>query len=137
MEADRRSPAERLRLLAEILVSYVAVWRDLRRNPIERVVERLRAGAAASRPGATSSTVPEATRLGWIVVRSLSILPGDTRCLRRSLVLMRLLGRRGIPARLVIAARSEPEFAAHAWVECEGVPVLAPMDSTFGRLVEL
>jgi len=71
------------------------------------------------------------------VARTLALLPGDTRCLARSLVLTRLLARRGIPAKLVIGARTTPEFLAHAWVECAGHPVLAPGDESFGRLVEL
>ena len=79
----------------------------------------------------------EARRLGNAVVRTLALVPGDTRCLRRSLVVVRLLARRGISGRLVIAARADPDFLAHAWVEHCGEPVLAPADSTFGRLVEL
>ncbi len=78
-----------------------------------------------------------AARLGRAVVRMLSLLPGDTRCLVRSLVLTRLLARRGIPARLVIGARTAPAFLAHAWVECDGVAVLDPGDGSFARLVEL
>jgi Transglutaminase-like superfamily len=35
-----------------------------------------------------------------------------------------LLGRRGIPSRVVIGVRTSPEFAAHAWVEQEGLPLL-------------
>jgi hypothetical protein len=64
-------------------------------------------------------------------------MPGDTRCLARSLVLTRLLGRRGIPAKLVIGAQAAPDFLAHAWVEYDGQPVLSPGDGSFGRLVEL
>ncbi len=64
-------------------------------------------------------------------------MPGDTRCLVRSLVLTRLLARRGIPAKLVIGARAAPDFLAHAWVEYDGDPVLSPGDGSFGRLVEL
>jgi hypothetical protein len=64
-------------------------------------------------------------------------VPGDTRCLARSLVLTRLLARRGIPAKLVIGARGGPDFLAHAWVEHSGEPVLSPGDGSFGRLVEL
>lgn len=136
MALERPCRRQRLRLFGEIFVAYLAVWRRLRREPLDRVVERLRA-EAAERPSGSASAVGEATRLGWIVVRSLAILPGDTRCLRRSLVLMRLLGRRGIAAKLVIGARTEPEFAAHAWVECDGVPVLSTLGGSFGRLVEL
>jgi hypothetical protein len=64
-------------------------------------------------------------------------LPGDTRCLARSLVLTQLLARRGIPSRLVIGARPAPRFLAHAWVEHAGQPVLPIGDGSFGRLVEL
>jgi hypothetical protein len=55
----------------------------------------------------------------------------------RSLVLTRLLAARGIEATLVIGARTDPEFLAHAWVEHHGEPVLSPGDGTFARLVEL
>ena len=79
----------------------------------------------------------EARRLGRAVVRALALVPGDTRCLRRSLVLMQLLAKRGISARLVIGTRTSPDFLAHAWIEHDGEPVLPPGGSSFGRLVEL
>jgi hypothetical protein len=64
-------------------------------------------------------------------------MPGDTRCLARSLVLTRLLAQRRIPAKLVIGVRAAPDFLAHAWVEYDGTPVLSPGDGSFSRLVEL
>lgn len=136
----RRGPAARAALGLEIVLAYGRVSRELRRGPIEQVVERLRSSrlTASASPGAGERE--EARRLGWTVVRALRFLPGDTRCLRRSLVLTRLLARRGIACRLVIGARSQPEFLAHAWVECGGDPVLSPLDGSFGsfgRLVEL
>jgi len=127
---------ERARLAVEIVAAYLRARRELRRAPIAPVVERLRAGGPAARAGGAAA-LEEARRLGWAVVKILRFLPGDTRCLRRSLVLMQLLGRRGIPARLVIGARSGPDFLAHAWVECEGQPVLSTEGDSFGRLVEL
>ena len=52
-------------------------------------------------------------------------LPFDSRCLIRSLVLVRILSRRSIDdATLVIGASVEGGFAAHAWVEHDGEPVL-------------
>lgn len=136
----RRLPArdlrvtERGRLAAEILASYLVVRRALRREPLEAAVARLRAGLGdAGRPG----DLEESRRLGHAVARTLALAPGDTRCLVRSLVLMRMLARRGIAARLVIAARARPEFLAHAWVEHGGEPVLDPGDRSFGRLVEI
>lgn len=143
LERARRLPAgeslrplRRLQLVAEIVVTYSQARRELRRVPIEAAVERLRETAATAGPGGGDER-EEARRLGWIVVRVLAFLPGDTRCLRRSLVLTRMLARRGIEARLVIGARTAPEFLAHAWVEHEGAPVLSTEGGAFGRLVEL
>lgn len=65
------------------------------------------------------------------------MVPGDTRCLMQALVLTRLLSRRGIPAKLVIGARTAPSFFAHAWVEHAGQPVLSAGDGLFDKLVEL
>jgi Transglutaminase-like superfamily len=129
-------PRERLRLVGEIVVAYVRAWRQLRRAPIEQAVAGLRAGRAGAGRGGPEA-LQEAARLGSAVVRTLAFLPGDTRCLRRSLVLTQLLARRGISARLVIGARTAPDFLAHAWVEHEGIPVLDPEGDSFGRLVEL
>ena len=61
-----------------------------------------------------------AARLGYAVARTLRTLPTDSRCLVQALVLYRLLSERGIHSTLVIGARSQPEFAAHAWVEHAG-----------------
>jgi hypothetical protein len=128
------SVAGRARLGTEIVIAYLRAQRELRRAPITSVVESLRM-APRGAPGA--GALAEAQRLGRAVSRTLALLPGDTRCLRRSLVLLQLLTRRGISARLVIAARTDPDFLAHAWVEHDGVPVLVPASDSFGRLVEL
>ena len=131
-----RSEVRRGRLAAEILAAYLRAWRELRRAPITTVVERLRAGEGPMRTEGLPA-LEEARRLGRAVVRALTLVPGDTRCLRRSLVLMQLLARRGISARLVIGTRTSPDFLAHAWIEHDGEPVLSPGDGSFGRLVEL
>ena len=136
--ADRtaRGWRERLSLTAEVLLAYAQTSWRLHRLPISEVVAAQRdVGGSQGKPDAEQ--LAEARRLGWIVVRGLRLLPGDTRCLTRSLVLLKLLAARGIPTRLVIGARSGPDFLAHAWVECEGEPVIDPGDSSFGRLVEL
>lgn len=130
-------PGERARLVAEIVVAYLQARRELRRVPIEEVVSRLRAAEPAELTEPNAAELEEARRVGRAVVRTLRFLPGDTRCLRRSLVVVRLLARRGIAARLVIGARTGPDFLAHAWVEHDGEPILSPLDGSFGRLVEL
>jgi Transglutaminase-like superfamily len=127
---------ERGRLAAEILAAYLGARRELGRNPIATVVDRLRIERGWPRDEA-ADTLAEARRLGRAVSRTLALAPGDTRCLIRSLVLIRLLSRRGLAARLIIGARAEPDFLAHAWVEHGGEPVLPTGDGSFGRLVEL
>lgn len=135
-------------LLAEIVLAYARAHRELRRAPLATAIERLRTAPAAARlPPASrpdlaarpdaAQELQQARRLGWIVARTLAHLPGDTRCLLRSLVLTRLLAARGISSRLVIGTRTTPEFLAHAWVEHGGEPVLDPGDGSFNRLTEL
>ena len=131
-----RRPLERARLVREIVAAYVQARRELRRAPIDAVVAALRSESQPPAPQ-TAAALDEARSLGWIVVHTLRLIPGDTRCLARSLVLTRLLARRGIPSKLVIGAQPAPDFRAHAWVECDGQPVLSPGDGSLGRLVEL
>lgn len=45
--------------------------------------------------------------------------PKQALCLQRSAVLVKMLRRHGIPARMVIGAQKLP-FKAHAWVEVDG-----------------
>lgn len=133
-------PLARAKLGVEIVLCCLRARRDLRRLPIESVVARLRLDDNYPEDllqGPPHARIEQAARLGRAVSRTLVMLPGDTRCLVRSLVLTSLLARRGIAARLVIGARSGPDFLAHAWVECAGTPVLDPGDGSFGRLVEL
>jgi Transglutaminase-like superfamily len=127
----------RARLAGEILIAYLKARRALAGAPIATVVSSLRQQPPRVHPRASDNPFAEARRLGRAVSRTLVLLPGDTRCLVRSLVLAQLLARRGIPATLVIGARAAPEFLAHAWVEHGGRPVLSPGDGSFGRLVEL
>jgi hypothetical protein len=51
-------------------------------------------------------------------------------------VLATLLARRDMPASLVISVRSQP-FAAHAWIELGGRPLLPPAGPPFQRLLEV
>lgn len=137
LPADRPlKVGERCRLAAEILAAYLGTRREMARMPIAALIDGLRAEVERPAPAA-AERLSEARRLGRAVARTLALAPGDTRCLVRSLVLVRLLSRRGLAAQLVIGARPRPEFLAHAWVEYRGEPVLSPGDGSFGRLVEL
>jgi hypothetical protein len=122
-------------LVIEILLAYGAARRALRR-PLPEAVAALRAVPATQRSHLGVSPA-EGRRLGAAVMRVLRLLPVDDRCLVRSLTLVRLLSRRGLPATVVIGVRTDPEFAAHAWVEMEGAPVIPDGAGEFTRLMEV
>lgn len=73
--------------------------------------------------GAGAGSVEEAIRCARTVALAGALFPGRARCLEQSLTLSRLLRARGIPAELRFGIRPHP-FAAHAWVEVEGHPLL-------------
>lgn len=137
LAGKRQGPAKRVRLALEILGAYAQARRELRRAPIADAVAKLRSPQPKTAGPVGLAALQEAQHLGSAVTRLLALVPGDTRCLARALVLTRLLAKRGIPSKLVIGARSGPDFLAHAWVEYCGDPVLAAGDGSFGRLVEL
>jgi transglutaminase-like putative cysteine protease len=125
----------KLSLAAEILVAYARARRALRRGTLP-------AAAAAMRRVSDRGDSPDedaygtGLRMGRIVTRVLRVLPRDPRCLARSLVLTALLARRGVPATIVIGVCPDP-FAAHAWVEYRGRPLLQPATAPFERLLEV
>jgi hypothetical protein len=132
---DPLSPRARVALLGEILTEYVPCWRILRTKSVVEMVQAARDVPVSHPRGPAFQEHKMALRLGRAVGKTLRLLPTDSRCLIRSLVLSRVLTRRAIPHTLVIGVRNDPEFMAHAWVEHEGYPVLPAGDYT--RLTEL
>lgn len=137
------SPWGKLWLSAEVLMTYCQVRWWMRGQRIDDVVTRLRQARGLGPSPHTEAPANDiaarrmgALRLGRAVSRTVRLLPTDSRCLVQSLVLTRLLGRRGVPSSLVIGVMSEPRFAAHAWVEHAGAPLLAP-GTGYERLVEV
>jgi hypothetical protein len=128
-------PLGRLRIVAEVLAAYPAALARLRSNDLDRMIRAAR--TVRTRPAVLPPALEHqlAARLGVAVLRTLRLLPTDSRCLIRCLVLSRLLARRGIPARLVIGVKPGRDFAAHAWIEHDGRPVLPP--GRFERLMEM
>jgi Transglutaminase-like superfamily len=127
-------------LAAEILIVYVRVRWLLRRQDIRSIVTSGRVSSPRRASGLETGSQADrvvAVRLGGAVRRTLNVLPADSRCLMQSLVLSRLLSARAISSTVVIAARSEPRFDAHAWVEHGGLPVLPPRGFDELRLVEI
>lgn len=135
----RLPSAVKLRLISEILVTYVQMRRRMSRSDLRDLVRLARADAPTSPPGVDGSADRHrvALRLGRVVNRTLRVLPTDARCLVQSLVLVRLLSVRGITNQIVIGAHSAPEFEAHAWVEHGGLPVLPTQGFADSRLIEL
>lgn len=127
------SPSRKLALAGEIVAAYVRVRFSLRRRDLPGTLESIRTARRDGRPHV--STTDE--RLANAVQRTLGQLPADSRCLMQSLVLTRLLARRGRKSRLVIGVSPAGTFSAHAWVERDGVPLLPAHQQEFGRLVEL
>ncbi len=127
------SLSHKLALAREIVVEYVRVRRLLRRRDLPRTLEAIRAVTPAELlPVGTTDE-----RLAGAVRRTLHRLPANSRCLMQSLVLTRLLARRGRDAKLVIGVSPAGRFSAHAWVERDGVPLLPAHGQEFGRLAEL
>jgi transglutaminase superfamily protein len=131
---------EKLKLGREIVGTYaLARWR-LRRHDLPTALAAMRERYAAC-PSAFDDPLAEkyaAVRLGRAIGRTLSILPFDSKCLVRSLVLAELLARRGIESRVVIGVKPGPSFGAHAWVESiDGQALLEPLAHEHQRLVEI
>lgn len=124
----------KLSLAAEIVAAYVEVRWLLRRRGLRSALVALRAPAPAAD---AHGGVDTGRQLGHAVARTLRVLPANSRCLMQSLVLTKLLVRRGIPTQLVIAVRPGESFAAHAWIEHMGQALLPPGAAPYGQLVTL
>jgi len=109
------------------------VRRVLRRNDLSAALDRCRNAAA---PGEPAPSRDEVVRVARAVRRTLGALPGDSRGLIASLVLIAVLARRGVAASLVVG-RPRPGFGAHAWVEVGGLPALPAAKDKFAQLVAL
>jgi Transglutaminase-like superfamily len=130
--------ATKAALALEVLGFYVRVRPLLVRRGLVPTVAELRSGALVNvETGVDSARLRRSIGLGRAVAAVLGLLPTDSRCLMRALVLTGMLARRGVYARVVLGVRVEPRFAAHAWVEVDDHPVLAVDESRYRRLVEL
>jgi len=134
---SRLGAVERTRLGAEILATYARVrWLLHSRDPKDAVADlRKYARRHEARPEPGQELLV-GWRLAHAVNVTLSPLPLDVRCLVRSLTLLTLMERRDLHPKLVIGVRPRP-FAAHAWVELHGHPLLPGADSEHERLAEI
>ena len=115
-------------------------WLGLRLLGLPRFQAQLE---RARKPIFPAITLPAIKELGELVNIAARHTLGSRTCLTRSLLLGWLLRRRGVQSELRIGVRfTQGALDAHAWVECEGVPVNDRPDvsmqiASFGDLVPL
>jgi hypothetical protein len=122
---DRRGAVYRIGLAAEILSTYVTVRRLIRSRTLPETVAVLRRGVGDGAEGDASS-LAIGRHLASATVRTITLVPADSRCLMRSLVLTRMMARRRIGSTFVLSVAPPPAFEAHAWVEHGGRALLEP-----------
>jgi hypothetical protein len=128
-------------LACEVLQIYVRVRWLLWRHGLPSTVAALRSDrripARRDAPADPFGRFLVSQRMRQAVVRTLPLIPAESRCLMRSLVLLGLLARRNIDATLFIGVKEGPEFGAHAWIESEGRDLLAAQEDLFGPVAAL
>jgi len=94
----------------------------------QRILQKFTASARNGPPvAAVESRVALTTRMVLTAARN---SPIPSTCLERSLSLWWLLARQGIATEFRIGVRKDDEkFAAHAWVERDGIAIGEPDDS--------
>ena len=105
--------------MAETMIVAVAVEIGLRLWSISGLLARLdRLPVSESRRLSTPSY-----QLERFTAAAYRLVPIDATCLRESLVLYGLLRRRGAMPRLCVGVQKDGHnLAAHAWIECAGLP---------------
>ena len=100
----------------------LALWVEAAINvvPFSRLLDRMKRASSGT---PDTLTALEYSRLCRFVAVVYEILPFPDTCLRQSLVLYRLLARRGVPSRFCVGVKTGGRaLSAHAWIECDGLP---------------
>lgn len=139
-----RSLPHKLVLATEVLLVYGRVRVLLLRHGLPAVLARLRAAVEGEDATAQGATLARAIVLARATQRTLALVPWNSRCLMQSLVLTGLLARRGVRTEFLIAVKPGQSldadadgFAAHAWIEYMGRPLLPSFPDAFQTLVRL
>lgn len=112
------------RLLVHAALWLLATDLGLRTLGFARTRRLLAVGRTPCFPSDAPPAWGEIDAVAWAVAAAAAHHLYPMRCLARSLVLERLLARRGVPSELRIGMqRDEEGFRAHAWIECFGRPV--------------
>jgi hypothetical protein len=135
-----KRPVHKLGIAAEVVNEYLRVrrrfWALLERD-VTSGVGAVRTSAAARPKALSDDALRTGRELGYAVNRIVALMPGESRCLMRSVVLTALLARRGIESTIVVGVRPGSTFLAHAWVEIDGEALLPPQVTLVERLVEV
>ncbi|HUP90244.1 MAG TPA: lasso peptide biosynthesis B2 protein [Longimicrobiales bacterium] len=100
-----------------------------------RTIGFARVNRVAARIGATGTRTDDVAAVMRQVIRATAMYPGRSLCLEQSVAAMFLLRRRGVDARVRLGVQHYP-FAAHAWVEIDGVAV-TETEEVVNRFVRL
>ena len=120
-EARRLSRSERRELL-RAWAELPAVWLGLRFFPPRRLLQT--SSRSSGTMTGTCRDAAEGHRAARLVNAAARFNPFPATCLTRSIVLARMLQRRGLAAEIRIGVcRDRSPVAAHAWVEVNGKPV--------------
>ena len=112
--------------MAETMVLALAIELGLRLTSVSTLLDRL----ARLRPSRGRTTSRPSYRLDQFAAAAYRLLPVRSTCLRESLVLYALLRRRGAEPRLCVGVKKDDaRLAAHAWIECEGLPSRGERDT--------
>lgn len=134
-EARRLSRSER-RELVRAWAELPAVWLGLRLLPPRRLL-RTSGGSPGTTTG-SSCDAADGRRAARLVNAAARLNPFPHTCLTRSIVLARLLRRRGAAAEIRIGVLRDGNSLAHAWVEVDGeavndTPDVAERHAVFDR----
>ena len=114
------------RMLLKAAACLPLTWLGLRVMGLARLQARLQ---RAFVPTAAPLRLPDIQKLGELVNAAAGHIPFPATCLTRSLLLVWLLNRRGVKSDLRIGVRlTQGALEAHAWVECDGIPVNDRLD---------
>ncbi len=109
----------------EAMIVLIGVWLVLALLPLRVVMRMLwfRPGPVGVPSEGVDALVMHP--VGQAVMRAARRLPVSTRCLHQALAGAVMLRRRRLPAAIVFGVRrKQGTTRAHAWLFCEGVPVL-------------
>ena len=103
---------------AEATLAAIPLEIALRRERLDTLVARL---AKSNRSDPLERCELDIDRAARVVEALAPFYPLRATCLKKSLVLFRILRRRGVPVEFRLGVRKvQDDFTAHAWLECRG-----------------